>query len=150
MIILKIDYTSLHPRINCHFLFGWTLKTYIHDKISHVTKFELSFKSNSKANIMEICQRIISIAFPSRHGNMDTSCYCLKSYINKKKDIKIGQNNNLKMLKIGTRNVTLMENRFWCQRNKELNWCFLVPFATDDGTAVFPASGTKGYTAKVS
>jgi hypothetical protein len=40
------------------------------------------------------------------------------------------------MLKIGTRNVTLMENRFWCQRNKELNWLLLAPFATDDGTAV--------------
>jgi hypothetical protein len=48
---------------------------------------------------------------------MDTSCYCLKTYINNnnnnnEKKIKIGQNNNLKMLKIGTRNVTLMENRF--------------------------------------
>ena len=42
---------------------------------------------------------------------MGASCYCLKSYIDKKTDIKIGQNNSLKMMLNGTRNATLLENR---------------------------------------
>lgn len=54
------------------------------------------------------------------------------------------------MLRNGTRNETIVENRISCQRNNEYNDKFLVTFAEDDGTDVFLVSRTKDYTAKVS